>query len=71
MKICLVLWKNLKVLPSETKIYCGHEYTKTNLDFCLKYDPNNTALKEKSIEINSRLKKKSQLYQPLLGEEKN
>ena len=39
----------LKILPPETKIYCGHEYTKTNLDFCLKYDPNNLKLKEKSI----------------------
>ena len=46
----------LKILPPETKIYCGHEYTKTNLDFCLKYDPNNLKLKEKSIEINSKSK---------------
>ena len=47
----------LKILPPETKVYCGHEYTKTNLDFCLKYDPNNLKLKEKSIEINSKNKK--------------
>ena len=46
----------LKILPPETKIYCGHEYTKTNLDFCLKYDSNNPNLKEKSIKINSLLK---------------
>ena len=46
----------LRILPPETKAYCGHEYTKTNLDFCLKYDPNNTFLKEKSKEINSKLK---------------
>ena len=46
----------LTILPPETKVYCGHEYTKTNLDFCLKYDPNNTFLKEKSKEINSKLK---------------
>ena len=45
----------LKSLPSETKVYCGHEYTKTNLDFCLKYDPNNTFLKDKSSEISSKL----------------
>ena len=47
----------LKALPPETKIFCGHEYTKTNLDFCLKYDTNNSSLKEKSIKINSLLKK--------------
>ena len=47
----------LKALPPETKIYCGHEYTKTNLDFCLKYDQDNSSLKEKSIKINSLLKR--------------
>ncbi len=45
----------LKSLPPETKIYCGHEYTKKNLDFCLKYDPKNTLLKEKSLMVNSKL----------------
>ena len=37
----------LKILPSETKVYCGHEYTKSNLNFCLKYDPNNSNTKRK------------------------
>ena len=46
----------LKILPTETKVYCGHEYTKSNLNFCLKYDPNNSKLKEKSIQINSKIK---------------
>tara|TARA_B100001057_G_C22809054_1_gene934640 strand:+ start:454 stop:1212 length:759 start_codon:yes stop_codon:yes gene_type:complete len=46
----------LKNLPPETKVYCGHEYTKTNLDFCLKYDHGNTFLKEKSAIINAKLK---------------
>ena len=25
----------IKNLPGDTKIYCGHEYTKNNLEFCL------------------------------------
>ncbi len=37
----------LKNLPPETKVYCGHEYTKTNLEFCLKYDSKNPFLKKK------------------------
>ena len=45
----------LKDLPPETKVYCGHEYTKTNLDFCLKYDFNNILLKDKIIDVNSKL----------------
>ena len=47
----------LKKLPPETKVYCGHEYTRTNLDFCLKYDSKNVALKDKSLKLNSILKK--------------
>ena len=43
----------LKNLPVDTKIYCGHEYTKKNLDFCLTYDRNNKILKKKSEWINS------------------
>ncbi len=47
----------LKKLPPETKVYCGHEYTRTNLDFCLEYDSKNVALKDKSLKLNSILKK--------------
>ena len=28
----------IKSLPEDTKIYCGHEYTESNLKFCLAYD---------------------------------
>ena len=55
----------LKNLPLETKIYCGHEYTKSNLEFCLKYDPKNTLLKEKSLKIESILKRIYHPFQPL------
>ena len=37
----------IKRLPIDTQIYCGHEYTKKNLDFCIKYDGNNYSLVEK------------------------
>ena len=59
----------LRVLPLETKAYCGHEYTKTNLNFCLKYDPNNTFLREKSKEINSKLKNNLATIPTTIGEE--
>ena len=39
----------IRKLPPDTKIYCGHEYTKSNLNFCLKYDSKNPFLKEKEI----------------------
>ena len=46
----------LKSLPKETKIYCGHEYTKRNLEFCIKYDLNNKLLKKKEKLIDLQLK---------------
>ena len=45
----------IKNLPPDTKIYCGHEYTKTNLNFCLMYDATNTLLKEKQVDILKKL----------------
>ena len=46
----------LKELPKNTKIYCGHEYTKKNSEFCLVYDANNENLKAKINDINIKLK---------------
>ena len=59
----------LKNLPLKTKVYCGHEYTKTNLDFCLKYNSNNSSLKDKSIEIDDKLKKNLPTIPTTIGEE--
>ncbi len=47
----------IKQLPKETKIFCGHEYTKNNLEFCLKFDKNNKFLKQKKTWVYSRLNK--------------
>ena len=59
----------LKILPPETKVYCGHEYTKSNLNFCLKYDLNNSLLKKKLIEINSKIKNGLPTIPTTIGEE--
>ena len=34
----------IKKLPLNTKIYCGHEYTYKNAEFCMKYDKDNINL---------------------------
>tara|TARA_B110000444_G_scaffold100012_1_gene94690 strand:+ start:80 stop:853 length:774 start_codon:yes stop_codon:yes gene_type:complete len=34
----------LKQLPSNTKVYCGHEYTKANLEFALEVESSNKKL---------------------------
>ena len=41
----------IKSLPEETKIYCGHEYTESNLKFCLAYDSDNHNLKKREVEV--------------------
>jgi hydroxyacylglutathione hydrolase len=46
----------LKKLPKETKIYCGHEYTKKNLEFCIKYEPNNEYLRKKKDWLDTKFK---------------
>ena len=45
----------IKKLPKHTKIYCGHEYTLQNSNFCLTNDPKNLKLKDKIIEIKKKL----------------
>jgi len=46
----------IKNLPGDTKIYCGHEYTKNNLEFCLKFNPNNNFLKDKEKVLDAKTK---------------
>ena len=41
----------IKKLPKDTKIYCGHEYTYKNAEFCMKHENNNINLKKKFEEI--------------------
>ena len=59
----------IKKLPPDTKIYCGHEYTKSNLNFCLKYDSKNAFLKEKEIEIQKKLSSNQPTIPTTLGQE--
>ena len=49
--------KKLKMLPADTKIFCGHEYTSQNSKFCIIHDENNENLKIKIDNIETKLKK--------------
>ena len=48
--------KLIKNFPKETMIFCGHEYTVKNSEFCLMYDPNNEKLKRKISENKKKIK---------------
>lgn len=43
--------QKLALLPVDVKVYCGHEYTLSNLRFALDVDGTNPALKERGREI--------------------
>ncbi len=45
----------IKSFPEDTKIYCGHEYTLKNAEFCIKHDKDNSALIEKIKSIKKKL----------------
>ena len=57
-KQMLTSLNKIKKLPKTTKIYCGHEYTLKNAEFCMKYDKKNSILKKK-FEIIKNLRAKN------------
>ena len=61
----------IKKLPPDTNIYCGHEYTKKNLEFCRKFEPDNNFLKDKKNWILSKLNKKEPTIPTTIKDELN
>ena len=59
----------LKKFPRNTKIYCGHEYTKNNSDFCLSIDKKNLKLINKIKKISEKIKNGEPTIPSTLGEE--
>jgi len=57
-KQMLASLNKIKELPQDTKIYCGHEYTYKNAEFCIKYDKDNINLKKK-FELIKKLRSKN------------
>ena len=49
-----MMWDSLSrlmLLPDDTIIYCGHEYTAANADFALSVDPGNEALQRRAAAV--------------------
>ncbi|SNY90793.1 hydroxyacylglutathione hydrolase [Cohaesibacter sp. ES.047] len=44
----------LAKLPPETTIFCGHEYTQTNAEFCLTIEPDNELLQARAADIRDK-----------------
>ena len=45
--------KKLSDLPSDTVVYCGHEYTLSNAQFALTVDPDNKVLQERARKVEA------------------
>jgi hydroxyacylglutathione hydrolase len=43
----------LGALPDETLVYCGHEYTETNLEFAKTLEPTNRAVRDKLERVKA------------------
>ena len=60
----------IKNLPDDTKIYCGHEYTLQNSNFCITHDPKNLNLQNKITKIKEKLDYNKPTIPSILKDEK-
>ena len=61
--------EKIKNLPKNTLMYCGHEYTEKNGQFCISIDKENTKLKNRIEDVKSKTQKKLPTLPIALGEE--
>ena len=63
------LVETLAKLPTNTRVYCGHEYTVTNLKFAATVEPSNQAISDKLSWSLSRRKEGKPTVPSTIGEE--
>ena len=61
--------KRIKELPKDTEIYCGHEYTLQNANFCISNDAKNLKLKEKILKIKKKISNNQPTIPTILSDE--
>ena len=68
-----MMWESLlklRALPDDMRLYCGHEYTASNVRFALGIEPNNSALQARAKEVEALRAAGKPTIPVLLGEEK-
>src|SRR5207247_10602030 len=68
-----MMWQSLlklRALPDDTRIYCGHEYTKANIRFAKTVEPGNAALKAREAQVENLLAARKPTIPSTMGEEK-
>lgn len=58
--------QQLITLPSDTKIFCSHEYTLANLQFALAIEPDNKEIKRRITDTKKYVSQANQAYQQRL-----
>ena len=61
--------EKIKQLPKNTMIYCGHEYTISNGNFCISIDKDNIKLKNRIQQIKKKSEEKTPSIPVTLGSE--
>lgn len=61
----------LSALPDHTKVYCGHEYTVSNLKFANSIEPGNPAIGRKLIAVNKLREAERPSVPSTIAEEKS
>lgn len=61
--------QKLAKLAGDTKVYCGHEYTASNLKFALHVEPGNAAAKAKAATVADRRAKNQPTVPGTMAEE--
>ena len=62
--------QKLRALPDATKVYCGHEYTRTNARCALDLDPDNAALRDYARRVDDLRAREEPTLPTELGLEK-
>ncbi len=57
-------------LPDDTLVYCGHEYTKKNLEFAAMLEPGNQTLRDRREEVDRTLAEGNPTVPTTIGIEK-
>lgn len=68
-----MMWESLlklRALPDDTEIYCGHEYTASNVAFAKTVEPNNKALLARAEEVDAQRRAGRATLPVKLGAEK-
>ena len=62
--------RKLAVLPDETLVCCGHEYTQSNARYALTVEPGNPALQAMAADVNDKRSRNEPTIPTRLGDEK-